>query len=160
MFFHAKSNQYIQEGNPFSIDGIQYPSNWLNLSTPEQKAELGLEEVITTNFPKNDQYYWVSQELVGATLSYTNTPKDLDQIKQTAIGKIQQTAYTMLLPSDWMVTRFLENGTEIPSEWKTWRESVRKTATDTIALFEAATTVDEIAELQVAWESDPKSNIR
>ena len=160
MFYHAKSNQYIQEGTPFSIDGIQYPQNWLNLSTPEQKIELGLEEVVVTNFPKNDQYYWVSQELNGATLTYTNNPKDLDQIKQTAISKIEQIAYTMLLPSDWMVTRFMENGTEIPLEWKIWRESIRKTATDTIALYEAATTVDEIADLQVSWDSDPKSNTR
>ena len=40
MFYCTQNQQYIQEGNAFEINGVQYPSNWLNLSTPEEKAEM------------------------------------------------------------------------------------------------------------------------
>jgi len=74
MFYRAESDQYIQEGVPFEIDETQYPANWLNLSTPEEKAELGLQEVITVGERKDDRYYWVSEKLEGAELIITSTP--------------------------------------------------------------------------------------
>ena len=63
MFYRAESNQYIPEGVPFVVDGVQYPANWLNLSTPEEKAELGLHEVITVGVRKDYRYYLVAVRL-------------------------------------------------------------------------------------------------
>ena len=65
MFYHAETNQYLREGLEFTLDDIQYPANWLNLSTPEEKAALDLVEVITVGERKDDRYYWVSEQLVG-----------------------------------------------------------------------------------------------
>ena len=48
--FYKAPDQYINEGCQFTIDGVTYPANWLNQSTPEQKAALGLEEVIGPSF--------------------------------------------------------------------------------------------------------------
>ena len=64
--FYKAPNQYITEGNAFEINGTQYPANWLNLSTPEEKAALGLEEVTDANAPLDDRFYWVSSTLNGA----------------------------------------------------------------------------------------------
>ena len=30
--------QLIPDGSQFTLDGVEYPSNWVNLSTPEEKA--------------------------------------------------------------------------------------------------------------------------
>lgn len=155
MFYSTTTNTYIQEGTSFEINGIQYPQNWLNLSTPQEKAEIGLEEVIATNSPANQQYYWVSQELNGATLTYINNPKDLDTCKTNAVSQLRTTAYTMLLPTDWIVVKSVETSTPIPSDWNTWRASIRTTCKNAITAVNACTNVDELAQLSVTWPNDP-----
>jgi hypothetical protein len=155
MFYSTTTNTYIQEGTAFEINGIQYPQNWLNLSTPQEKAEIGLEEVIATNSPANQQYYWVSQELNGATLTYINNPKDLDTCKTNAINQLRSTAYSILLPTDWMVVKSVETSTPIPTDWNTWRASVRTICENAITAVNACTNVDELAQLTVTWPNNP-----
>ena len=157
MFYCTQNQQYIQEGTAFEINGVQYPANWLNLSTPEEKAELGLEEVIATNQPANQTYYWVSETLSEATLTYTNTPKDLTQIKTTAIDQVNQTAYSILLPSDWMVVKAVETSTKTPAMWDSYRQSVRATATSAVNSIEGATDVDGVANVMsaIVWPKSP-----
>jgi hypothetical protein len=155
MFYSTTTNTYIQEGTAFEINGIQYPQNWLNLSTPQEKAEIGLEEVIATNSPANQQYYWVSQELNGATLTYINNPKNLDTCKTNAVSQLRTTAYSILLPTDWMVVKSVETSTPIPTDWNTWRASVRTICENAITAVNACTNVDELAQLSVTWPNDP-----
>jgi hypothetical protein len=157
MFYCTTTQQYIQEGTAFEINGVQYPQNWLNLSTPEEKTALGLEEVIATNSPANDTYYWVSSTLSEATLTYTNTPKDLTTVKTTAIAQVNQTAYSILLPSDWMVVKAVETSTKVATGWDSYRQSVRTTAASTVSGIEGATDVDGVATVMGAlvWPKNP-----
>jgi len=120
MFYSTTDGQYINEGQAFTIDGNQYAANWLNLSTSEEKSAIGLEEVVATNSPANDTYYWVSSTLDKATLTYTNTPKDLAQVKTNAVSQINATAYSILLPSDWMAVKAFETSTPIDPTWNGW----------------------------------------
>lgn len=157
MFYCTQNQQYIQEGTAFEVNGVQYPSNWLNLSTPEEKASLGLEEVVATNQPQNQTYYWVSETLNGAELTYTNTPKDLTSVKSTAINQVNQTAYSILLPTDWMVVKAVETSTTVAPSWNSWRQSIRTTATSTVNSIEGATDVDGVATIMgsIVWAKDP-----
>ena len=98
MWYSTTDGQYIYEGNQFTIGGIEYPANWLNLSTSEEKSAIGLEEVIATNSPANDQYYWVSTELNGASLTYINTPKDLTTVKSS----LDRFLIALLISSGWV----------------------------------------------------------
>ena len=157
MFYSTTDGQYINEGQAFTIDGVQYPQNWLNLSTPEEKAAIGLEEVIATNSPANDQYYWVSTELNKATLTYVNTPKNLTDVKSNALSTINNTAYTILQPSDWMVVKSVETSTPINPDWNSYRASVRATADSTRTAVTAAADVDAVATIMgaIAWPKSP-----
>jgi len=155
MFYYPPNTQYIQEGTEFTIDDVQYPPNWLNLSTPEEKAALGLEEIITIGYPANQTYYWVTETLSEATLTYTNTPKDLDQCKALAISQVNATAYSLLLPSDWMVTKQVETGTPVAPDWNAYREAVRTTANLAKQEYATCTTVDEIAAITIPWPTAP-----
>ncbi len=157
MFYCTQNQQYIQEGTAFEVNGVQYPANWLNLSTPEQKAELGLEEVVATNSPANQTYYWVSETLNGPSLTYTNTPKDLTGVKTNAINQVNSTAYSILLPTDWMVVKSVETSTPISPSWNSWRQSIRTTATATVSAIEGATDVDQVATIMgsINWPKDP-----
>ena len=160
MFYCTTTQQYIQEGTAFEINGVQYPANWLNLSTPEEKAELNLVEVVATNSPANPQYYWVSESLNGAELTYTNTPKDLTTVKSSAFSQINETAYTILQPSDWMVVKAFETSTPINADWNAWRASIRATADQTRTAVTGAADVDVVAEIMgnIVWAKSPAAS--
>ena len=157
MFYCTLNDSYINEGTQFTIDGITYPAQWLNQSTPEQKAELGLEEVVATNQPYNPVYYWTGETLSGATLTYTGTPKDLVEVQNNAVAQVRQSAYNLLLPTDWMVVKAFETSTPINPDWNTWRASVRITAQDTITAIQSATDVDGVANVMsnINWPLQP-----
>ena len=157
MFYSTTDGQYINEGQAFTIGDVQYPANWLNLSTPEEKLAIGLEEVIATNSPANDIYYWVSSTLDKASLTYTNTPKDLTSVKSNALSQVNSTAYTILQPSDWMVVKATETSTPVNPDWNTYRASVRATADQTRTAVTAAQNVDAIATIMgsIAWPTSP-----
>ena len=172
MFYATKQNKYIVEGTAFELDGVQYPAVWLNQATAEQKAEIGLVEVIATNAPADDRFYWVSQELNGAELTYVNYPKQLDDseepddsgklvkttgLKTTWTEQTNATAYSLLFPSDWMVVRAAEGGDPMADDWKAYRAAVRTKANEVRGAIAACTTVDELAAIVTAieWPHDP-----
>lgn len=160
MFYSSTDGQYIQEGSAFEIAGIQYPSNWLNLSSAEDKSAIGLEEVVATNSPANDKFYWVSETLNGASLTYTNTPKDLFDCQSNEVSATNTTAYSILLPSDWMATKAFETGTTVATEWATWRAQIRSQAATQIAAIEACTTIEQLSALpNVDWAKDPNAPV-
>jgi hypothetical protein len=162
MFYSTTDGQYINEGQAFTISGIQYPNNWLNLSTPEEKLAIGLEEVIATNQPANNQYYWVSSTLDKATLTYINTPKDLDQVKTNSVSQINATAYSLLFPSDWMVVKATETSTPINPVWNTYRANVRATADQTRTAVTVAVDVDAVANIMgsIVWPKSPNEVVK
>ena len=153
--FYKAPNTYINEGAQFTVDGVTYPANWLNQSTPEQKAALGLEEVTTVGELKDAKYYWIGEQLSGSVRTLTATPKNLADVQKQAIAQVNASAYSILLPSDYMAGKAFETGTAVPTAWATWREAVRQTARNAIADITAATDVDTIAALTVAWPNDP-----
>jgi len=155
MFYHAETNQYFREGLEFTLNGVQYPANWLNLSTPEEKAALDLVEVITVGERKDDRYYWVSEQLVGPELIITSTPKDFATVQKMALDSLDQQAYSLLFPSDWMITRKAETGTDLQPEWSIYRDSIRLEVIVVRGQINNATTVDEIAAIKPNWPLSP-----
>lgn len=157
MFYSQQYNQYIVEGTPFVLGDIQYPANWLNLSSPEEKAEAGLVEVVATNSPADQAYYWVSEELNGAELTYINTPKDLVDVKTNATAQVNNTAYSLLFPTDWMVVKATETSTKVAPSWNTWRQSIRDCAATATSMIEGALDVDTVAGVMsnINWPKDP-----
>ena len=151
---------FIPQGTAFEIDGVQYPANWLNLSTPEEKAAVGIVDVVYGQYP-NDQYYWVSQDAPVyadgvVTVDYTATPKDLEPLKSQAVSTAQQQAYSILLPTDWMVVKAVETGGTVAPEWNTWRQEIRTQCDTQIVAINACQDVAELAALPpVVWANDP-----
>ena len=155
MFYNAEYNKYITEGNAFELGGVQYPAVWLNQATIAQKGAIGLQEVVATNSPADDRFYWVSETLNGAELTYINTPKDLDGLKKQQVESLNSTAYSLLFPSDWMVIRAAE-GTPIAPEWTAYRSNVRAAANTARTQIDMAFDIDSlIAASNVDWPKDP-----
>lgn len=156
MFYCAKENKYIVEQTPFVIDGTGYPADWLNHASAEDKATLGLVEVTYEGTREDDRFYWVTENRNGAVISYTNTPKDLAGLKAQWKAQINQNAYTMLLPSDWMVVKAVETSTAVAADWTAYRAAVRSAAAAAAAAIDAAADVPALqAAIQVTWPNDP-----
>ena len=126
------------DGNPLAVDvafshnDIQYPANWLRLSTAEEKTAIGITEV---EDPKvyDSRFYWGN----GSAKELDDKTETKDGVEYTTLGvksilKAQEkdTAGTLLAPYDWYVVRKAEKNTSIPASISTFRDGVR-TACDT-----------------------------
>lgn len=155
MRYLLSDGRYVGQGTPFTFNDIQYPANWIALASEAEKEALGLQPVVAVNERADDRYYWVSEELVGATLTYINTPKELDQCKELALKSVDATAYSLLQPTDYIDIRNLRNSS-YKLDWMLWRDSVRETAGTAVAAINACESVDDLAALPaIQWPQDP-----
>ena len=125
-------------GKPLAVDvafthkDIQYPANWLRLSTAKEKKDLGITEV--ADAPTYDsRFYWgdgTAKELDDKT--ETIDGKEIKTLGVKSILKLQEkaTAGSLLAKYDWYVVRKAEKSTAIPTAIKTYRNAIR-TACDT-----------------------------
>lgn len=164
MFAIVQNNTIVQlvpEGAAFELNGVQYPANWCNLSSPEDKAAIGMVDVIYGQAP-SDTYYWVTQEAPAlingqVVVNYTSTPKDLNSIKATCKSQINTAAYTLLLPNDWMVVKATETNTPMDAAWSAWRQSVRTAAEGYVASITGAADMPALEAVMatISWPNDP-----
>jgi hypothetical protein len=155
----------IPAGSQFTWNGIDYPPNWVNLSSPEEKAAIGMVDVVYGQ-QANDQYYWVQQndpvynsQTNQVDITFTNTPKDLTTIKTNAFNQINATAYSILFPSDWMVVKGIETSTPVNPDWNSWRASIRATADATRTAVTGAADVDAVQTIMsnINWAKSPST---
>lgn len=124
---------------PFTHNGVQYPANWLRLTTLAEKEAIGITEA-TDPVAYDDRYYWGP-----------DNPKDLDQCKANLIAQIKQTAGSLLTPTDWKIIRASETSTTVDSETLAVRAAIRTASNANEAAVVACVTVDELAALQLTW---------
>ena len=150
--FKLPSGKRIGYGEAFTVGDTQYPGNWLSLVTREERAAIGITEIVEQPRP-DDRYHWVSQNDDG---SFTATPKDLDDLKKQAVANIKAAAASLLAQSDWMVTRAFETSTTVDPKWSAYRVGVRDASNKAEAAVMAATSIDElIAASVVDFGNDP-----
>ena len=125
----------------FSHNDIQYPANWLRLSTADEKTALGITEV--ADDPVYDGRFYNGDgsakalDDVDAKDQEGNLVKDENGNQVVILGvksvlKAQEkvTAGSLLAKYDWYVVRKTEKSTAIPTAITTYRDGVR-TACDT-----------------------------
>jgi hypothetical protein len=117
----------------FTLDGIQYPSNWLRLASPEEREAIGITEV-PDPAPYDQRFYW------GPDL-----PKDHAQLVEQWTQQTRITAGTLIQPTDWMVIREQDNGTAVPESVKALREDIRLATGQKNAAIEATANTAELA---------------
>tara|TARA_A100001391_G_scaffold79291_1_gene51450 strand:- start:38 stop:571 length:534 start_codon:yes stop_codon:yes gene_type:complete len=134
-------------GNPLAVDvafshnDIQYPANWLRLSTAQEKKDLGITEV--ADDPVYDSRFYNSDGSAKALDDVNATDENGDLLKDEngdqvvilgvkSVLKAQEkvTAGSLLARYDWYVVRKAEKSTAIPTAITTYRDAVR-TACDT-----------------------------
>ena len=135
------------DGKPLAVDvafthkDIQYPANWLRLTTKAEKEAIGITEV--ADDPVYDsRFYW--GDGTAKTLTDTNEVDEngdpvLDEngdqlvtlgVKSVLKAQEKATAGYLLAKYDWYIVRKAEKSTAIPTAITTYRDGVR-TACDT-----------------------------
>ncbi len=129
------NNKPLSYDRAFTHDGIQYPANWLRLSSLEERNALGITEV--ANDPTYDQrFYWG-----------VDNPKDLADLKTQWKATQSQICDSLLTPSDWRVTRAAELGQAVASAWLTYRGAVRSACNTRQTEINAVADVPALIEL-------------
>jgi len=121
---------------PFTVGDINYPANWLRLSTADEKTALGITEVADAPTYDN-RFYWgdgtaKALDDVNATDENGDLLKDENGDQVVTLGvksvlKAQEkvTAGSLLARYDWYVVRKAEKSTAIPTAISTYRDGVR-----------------------------------
>ena len=122
----------LSPDNAFEHNGIQYPANWLRLSTLEEKQAIGITEVADPE-SYDDRFYWG-----------VDNPKDLTELKSNWSALIKDTTNKLLAQSDWMVIRKLERNINIPDDTVTYRAAV---LTECGRLIDAITACSDVPAL-------------
>ena len=99
----------------FSHNNINYPRNWLRLTSLEEKQAIGITEVADVVTPSYNRKFYLG----------VNNPKDIDQLKVQWIATQKSNAAALLSPTDWLVTRYAEATTAIPTKTKEYRAAIR-----------------------------------
>ena len=133
-------NKTLRVGQAFSTGGNNYPKNWLQLSTQEDKDALGItweDEPVRAD----DRYYWNgeldnpkamedvdavdkegNQLYVQTYNAEAEAMVDTDKklvthgLKYQMTNQVKQTAGSILAQTDWYVTRKTERDVAIPKD--------------------------------------------
>ena len=134
------------DGNPLAVDvafshnDINYPANWLRLSTADEKTAIGITEV--ADDPVYDsRFYWgngTAKTLTDTNVVDENGDPVLDEngdqvvtlgVKSVLKAQEKVTAGSLLAKYDWYVVRKAEKSTAIPTAISTYRDGVRTACT-------------------------------
>lgn len=90
-YFHELTNLYVARGRPFVIDEIQYPANWLDLTSDEEKAAIGLVPVqVIETVPEDSFLYDRTEVFAGAALVVTWTRKPDEEVEAITQAIVRQ----------------------------------------------------------------------
>jgi hypothetical protein len=163
MYALIENNEIVKIGEPKKLfPTVSFPRGG---PTKEWLAGHGAIEVVDQE-QKDQRFYWVvgtGIEVINGipTRTYTNTPKELNDIVETVGGEevvkeglktqwiniAKDTANKALAETDWYVIRKAERGTDIPAEVVEKRAAIIAQCTEKEAAINAATTVDELAQV-------------
>ena len=153
------SGRIVRAGKAWTDnDGIQHPANWM-VWDDAAKASKGLvwEDDPDTSF--DGRFYWsagVARSLDDVNEVDANGDDILDAdgnqmvtlgLKSQSIATVKEQAAGLLWPTDWMVVRSAENGTDIPADVLAYRAAVRAASGTIESAITAVTTLDAFIAL-------------
>ena len=168
--------QIINQPKSIVIGDVRYPAKIFSMWSQSELNAIGIYEVQTdsTNLKDTNYYINTNEQFTFAngvvTRSWgTATAKSLDDVNavdedgnpvlengvqvvieglKTQKKKIvKQQAAGLLAPTDWVIIKAKETGTNIPTATKSWRADVRTKSNEMEAMIDACTTVDELKAL-------------
>ena len=156
---------------PFTVDGVQYPSNWLRMASEADKAALGItweadpapvdfrfywsegnpkamEDKEESDEDGNPLYVKVLGEVDGEPAMVDSEERLVTKgLKSTWIAQVKATAGSMLATTDWMVIRKAERDVPIDADVAAKRAAILAEANRLEAAISACADVDALIEV-------------
>lgn len=169
----------LAQGTAFTVNDIQYPANWLNLTTLAEKLAIGITEVAETT-KADDRFYWdgditnpkaledkeesdengnplyvkVLGTVDGKPAMVDSTKRLVTKgLKSNFIAQVKTTAGSLLSATDWMVIRKAERDVAIPADVVIYRAEVVAKANELETAIGAVTTIAQLAALDLSFLS-------
>lgn len=142
---------FLLNGIPLAVDTafthneIQYPANWLRLSTAKEKLEIGIIEVPDEDTYFDERFYWNK-----------GNPKDLADLKVWWINQVKSTCGILLSSTDWYIIRKVERNIEVPEQITATRLAIINESNRLEIDITATTNVEELktAVSNQNWHND------
>jgi hypothetical protein len=169
--FLLNGNRLAEGTSFYDANGTQYPPQWLNVSTEEQKLAIGITWVADP-IRADDRFYWdgdinnpkaledkletkedgtplYKQVYDKATESMVDTTEQVvtKGLKSNFIAQIKDTAGKLLNATDWYVIRKAERAIDIPSEVALKRTQIITESNRLETDIQASTTVEALIEV-------------
>jgi hypothetical protein len=142
------NNKTLQADRGFTHNGIQYPRNWLKLSSQGDRDAIGITWEADP-VRADDRYYWDGD---------VNNPKALDNVdevvdgettttyglKHTMTAQVKDTAGKLLATTDWYITRQVERQVPVPPKVTAKRQAIVQESERLEISIKAITTVEEL----------------
>ena len=164
--FLLNGNRLAEGTSFYDANGTQYPPQWLNQSTEEQKLAIGITWVADPA-PVDNRFYWdtdlpkaledkletkqdgtplYKQVYDKATESMVDTTEQVvtKGLKSQFVAQVKDTAGKLLNATDWYVIRKAERSVEIPAEVALKRTQIVAEADRLEVDINAATTVEDL----------------
>ena len=167
----------LAQGTAFTVNDIQYPANWLNLTTLAEKLAIGIIEVAEVA-RADDRFYWdgditnpkaledkeesdengnplyvkVLGTVDGKPAMVDSTKRLVTKgLKSNFIAQVKTTAGSLLSATDWKVIRAAEGGTAVDATTTAKRTAIRTKSNELEAAITACTTVEQLAALDLSF---------
>ena len=164
------NGKHLPEGTSFyDANGTQYPPQWLNQTTEEQKLAIGITWV-TDPIPFDNRFYWdtdlpkaledklevkedgtplYKQVYDKTTESMVDTTEQVvtKGLKSNFIAQVKDTAGKLLAQTDWYVVRKAERNVDIPANIVTKRATIVTEADRLETAISNVTTVEALIEV-------------
>jgi hypothetical protein len=169
--FLLNGNRLAEGTSFYDANGTQYPPQWLNVSTEEQKAAIGITWVADA-VRADDRFYWdgdinnpkaledklevkedgsplYKQVYDKATESMVDTTEQVvtKGLKSNFIAQVKDTAGKLLNATDWYVIRKAERSIDIPSDIVLKRTQIITESNRLETDIKASTTVEALIEV-------------
>lgn len=164
--FLLNGNRLAEGTSFYDANGTQYPPQWLNTSTEEQKLAIGITWVADPA-PVDNRFYWdtdlpkaledklevkedgtplYKQVYDKATESMVDTTEQVvtKGLKTQFVAQVKDTAGKLLNATDWYVIRKAERSVEVPSEVTLERTQIVTESNRLEVDINAATTVEDL----------------
>ena len=151
------------DGNPLAVDvafshnNINYPANWLRLSTAAEKTAIGITEVADDSKTYDSRFYTND----GTEKALDDKTETIDGVEYTTLGvksilkaKEKVAAGSLLAKYDWYVVRKAEKSTAIPTAITTYRDGVRTACNTREAEIDACADTAALVTLYGSTEKD------
>ena len=169
--FLLNGNRLAEGTSFYDANGTQYPPQWLNVSTEEQKLAIGITWVADP-IRADDRFYWdgdinnpkaledkletkedgsplYKQVYDKTTESMVDTTEQVvtKGLKSNFIAQIKDTAGKLLNATDWYVIRKAERAIDIPSDIALKRTQIITESNRLETDIQASTTVEALIEV-------------